>query len=573
MKNNVKLRKHIPIWFKIVGLLGALILLNFLLQGVFFRIDLTADKRYTISAPTKNLLKNLEQPIDFTIYLDGDLNQGFRQLKKATEDLMREFKVYGKSNVNFVFSSPETQTSEKARKDLLLELEKLEMSPVNVVEEDRNGKMVQKPVFPWVAVSIGQKTYPVKLLVNIPGKNGTENLNLSIQNLEYLLTDAIRILSTETPRKIAFIEGHGELDEDDVYDITTALSYYYQVDRGQIGMDPSVLSPYEALIIANPQSAFSEQDKYILDQYLMQGGALLWFLDGVSISLDSLVKEPITMGLYKELNLEDMLFRYGVRLNPVLLQDLQCALIPINTAAPGQKAEFHPMPWIFSPILGTANNHAITANLSPVKASFASSVDTVGSLPELRRTFLLRTAGQTNILQAPTPVNLELATANVDSRFFNKKAQAVAVLSEGTFPSVFQNRNVPNGIAGSRSTILKQSVPTRMIVVGDGDILRNDVEGTGAAKQVYPLNYDRYTRQELYGNKEFVLNAVNYLTDGEGWMELRNRKLKLRLLNPVESNEKRFKWQIINVLLPVVLLILIGMFFVYIRKWKYARKL
>ncbi len=555
---------------KAVILLLILILVNMALRSVFFRIDLTQDKRFSLSASTIELLNLLESEASVTIYLDGDLNQGFRELKMACNDLMREFNIHGKSKFSFTFTSPDNVASEERKKRLLKQLEDLDMAPINVVEEGKNGKIIQKPVYPWAAINYKEKTYPVRLLVNIPGKNGTENLNLSIQNLEYQFTDALRILSTSEPKKIAFIEGHGELNEDDVYDVTSALSHYYQIDRGVIGTNPTVLDPYQALIIAHPQQAYTEMEKFVLDQYIMKGGRVLWFLDGVAISLDSLSQNPMTIGLYHDVNLEDMLFRYGARVNPVLLQDMQCALIPINFAAQGQKADFHPVPWFYSPVMSSALKHPITTNLSPVRGNFTSSVDSVGTIPGLKRQVLLQSSAQTNVFQAPAPVNLDIAAQNMDSRYFNAGSKPVALLQEGVFPSVFKNRNIPAGLTVQRSAILTESKPTRMLIVGDGDILRNEVEGSGASRQLFPLNFDRYTRQELYGNKEFVVNAVNYLVEGEQWMQLRNRSFQLRLLDKTEANEKRGKWQILNVLLPFLILVVMGFLFTIYRRRKYS---
>lgn len=247
-------------------------------------------------------------------------------------------------------------------------------------------------------------------------------------------------------------------------------------------------------------------------------------------------------------------------------------MIPINFAAPGQKADFHPVPWYYSPIMSTYQNHPITTNLSPVKGNFTSSVDTVGSIPGLKRNILLQSSAQTNVFQAPAPVNLDIAASNVDSRYFKSGAKPVALLQEGVFPSVFQTRNVPQGLRYERASILSKSKPTRMLIVADGDILRNEVEGSGASRQIFPLNFDRYTKQELYGNKEFVVNAVNYLVEGDRWMSLRNRSYQLRLLDKKEANENRAKWQLINVVFPLILLLIIGITSTIIRRNKYAKR-
>lgn len=556
-------------WMGLILLLLLIIGLNSSVQNHFIRLDLTADKRYSLADVSKAYLKKIDKPVEVRVYLTGELNPGFERLKRAVEDMLSEFNVYSNNKLHFSFPEP-GKIKDKATYDKLKkEIEDLGLAHINVIEEGKNGERKQKPVFPWAVIEANGRRYPVRLLVNIPGNSGEENLNSSIETLEYNLMDGLRIVSSSNIRKIAFLEGHNELPEDEVYDITEALSKYFQVDRGALGNTAGILDDYELLIVAHPKRTFSEQDKYILDQYLMQGGKLLWLADGVRISVDSLASSPQTVALRNELNVEDMLFTYGVRINSNLVQDLQCALYPVNYANPGEKPDFKPTPWYYSPLLFQAAAHPITRGLSPIKSEFCSTVDTISTTTLKKRTLLL-TSGSSNVYQAPVPVDLNIVAASATSNNFKQQSQAIAVLVEGTFPSVFRNRNEPKGISNPKPP-LKSSKSTAIIVIGDGDIIRNDVDGTGTPKRIYPLGYDRFTAQNLFSNRDFILNCVNYLTDDTGWMSLRSKKIALRLLSKKEANENRLNWQLINILLPLFLLFLMGILFLLLRKRRYAK--
>lgn len=555
-------------WAGLALLFVMLLLLNSLVRSTFFRVDLTSDKRYTLADVSKSYLQDLDEPVAIRVYLSGDLNPGFNRLQQATKDLLTEFKVYGRKNLRFTFPEPGKIKDETEYKKLQKEVQELNLTPVNVVDQGAKGEVSQIPVFPWAVIETGGKRYPVRLLINATGKSAEQNLNASIEELEYNLMDGMRIAAAKSVRKIAFLEGHDELDESQVYDITSSLSHYFQVDRGTITDNPNVLDAYEVVVIAQPKQRFSEADKFVLDQYVMNGGKLIWLVDGVKISADSLAKGPRTVGVYNDLNLEDMLFTYGARVNPNLLQDLQCALYPVNFAQPGEKTDFHPVPWYYSPLLFGYQDHPVTRGLSPVKSEFCSSIDTVGN-GKLVKTPLLVTSGNSNVLQAPAPVDLQLAVSNVNSEDFVAGPQMVACLLEGTFRSVFRNRFVPEGLKAS-DPVVKVSRKTAMIVIADGDIIRNDVDGTGSKQRVIPLGYDRITNQNMFGNRDFLLNCVNYLTDDKGWMKLRSRNISLRLLSKEEANEKRLKWQLVNVLLPLILIVAGGVIFVLMRKRKYA---
>lgn len=560
----MKNRSFRNLWFIIP--IAALAVLSYF---YFFRIDLTTDKRYSISKQAKNLMSAVKKPLDVVVYLDGDLNPGFTRLKRSTAELLEELSVYSDKGIRVRFENPSRADNAARREEQYAALEARGLVPTAVYERDKEGKAIEKIIFPWLEIGYKDTKIPVLLLKNIRGNSGEENLNISIENLEFEITDAIRRLVNREVKKIAFIEGHGELNEMETYDISTSLSRYFQIDRGVLATDASILNPYDAIIIARPTQEFSERDKFIIDQYIMHGGRVLWLLDGVRLARENLSKTGLSPAMDLDVNLGDQLFRYGVRINPVLLQDVQSVMVPVNIAPAGAKPQFEPTPWYYAPLLLTSPQHPITRNITEVKSEFASAIDLVGENKRVKAHLLLATSDNTHIVGTPGTIDLSVNPKPDDKSYFNTGYVPVAVALEGNFESVFANRMVPSGLANTLP-LLDKSVITRQVVVADGDIIRNEVQRTGSDTTALPLGFDRYMNQQ-FGNKDFVLNAVLYLTDNDGWMELRSRTLKLRLLNKKISNEARLTWQLVNVLVPIVLLLFFGIVYQVMRRRKYTR--
>lgn len=535
----------------------------------FFRIDLTSDKRYSISPQTKELMRSVNEPLDVVVYLTGDLNPGFLHLKKAAVEMLNELNIYSHKSVNIRYENPSDPASSEKREDNYLRLEKRGMTATSVYEKDKEGKSIQKIIYPWLEIAYKGRTLPVSLLKNMRGLSGEENLNISIENLEFQLTDAIRQLTTTRVSKIAFLEGHGELTETETFDISRSLSRYFQIDRGVIGTDAGILKDYKAVIIAKPMSAFPEKDKFVIDQYVMNGGRVLWLVDGVQVSTQHFASVGQSPAIPLDLNLSDMLFRYGVRVNPVLLQDVQSTFIPMNVAPKGQTAHFELVPWVFSPLLLTSDKHVITRNIPPVKAPFASAIELVGDEKRVSGQLLMATSNNTHILQTPQNISLAEMPDVKDKTYFNTGYVPVGAALEGSFSSAFAHRMAPREIVNPPA-ILAQSKPTRQIFIACGDVIKNEVERQGDSIRPLPLGFDRFMNQQ-FGNSEFILNSVLYLTDQDGWMNLRNRTVQLRLLNKKVAVEERIQWQIINVVVPVVILIMVGFGYQILRKRRYAR--
>ncbi|MDD4968744.1 MAG: gliding motility-associated ABC transporter substrate-binding protein GldG [Paludibacter sp.] len=546
---------------------SCLILLILISYFFFFRIDLTSDKRYSISEQTKSLMGKADSPLKVVVYLDGDLNPGFQRLKKSTAELLDELSVYSDQNIDIEYENPSLADSPDQREKKYAELQSRGLAPTAVYERDKEGKSIQKVIFPWIELTYKGKKIQVCLLKNILGNSGDENLNISIENLEFEITDGIRRLVNTEVSKIAFLEGHGELSESETYDISKTLSKYFQIDRGIIATNATILDNYKAIIIAKPTKPFSESDKFVIDQYIMHGGRVLWLIDGVRVSKENLSVSGLSPAIELDLNLNDQLFRYGVRINPVLLQDVQCASVPVNIAPANATPQFEPSPWYFAPLLLTSPEHPVTRNITEVRSEFCSGIDIVGDNKQVKSQLLLATSDNTHIMAAPTTIDLSQKIKPNDKAYFNVGYVPVAVAMEGNFESDFANRMIPAGLTNTLP-VRKQSFKTRQIVVADGDIIRNETSLKDSTS--VPLGFDRYMNQQ-FGNKDFILNAVLYLADDDGWMQLRSRTMKLRLLNKKITNEDRITWQLVNVIIPIGLLLIFGIGYQVIRKRKYTK--
>ena len=529
-------------------ILVALVLMNVLVHQLVCRWDMTDDKRYTISHPTKELLRSLDSPLTVTVLLEGELNAGFTRLQKAASELISEFSIYTTEGID----SRPLETS------LLQGLD-----PIVIHERTHKGKMAQTTVYPYAIVEYKGKKRVVNLLQNQRGLSGEENLNNSIENLEYSMVEAIRGLAQTKVEKVVFLEGHGELEEHDVYDLTQLLAQYYQVDRGCLGNEAGVLDGYAAVIIADPQLPFSEEDKYILDQYIMQGGRVLWVVNGVKFSSDFLASQGATPIVALDLDINDMLFRYGVRIRHGLVQDLQCLPVPVDVSTNPQQPNWQPMPWTYAPLLLTSQQSPITRNIAQLTATMASAVELVGGEDGIRKEVLLATSSASKLTAVPAQVNLSMGVD--DEQSYQYAYIPVAVSLEGEFSSLYAHLGAPESIVASAPT-RKASVPTRQIVVAAGSAIRNEWQ----QNQPLPLGYDRYTKTQ-FGNRDFMLNAVLYLTDNEGWLQLRQKEITLRLLNDKRAQTARIQAQVMSMVIPLAILGLLGGVIVLMKKRKYVK--
>lgn len=552
-----------------LGLAVAIIVfVCYLAQIVFFRIDLTSEKRYTLSPVTKKVLRNMQDEVLVRIYLEGEMPLGFKRLNKSVHDMLDEFRIYSGRKIQYDFIDLSKITDLKKRNAVLEELYNKGLQPTNVQVKDKKGGTSQQILVPGILVSRGKMELPVNLLSNNQNATADENLNLSAENLEYLLIRSITNVLQDNIRKVAFLEGQGELNDMETADITRELANFYQVDRGQINGNMDILKAYNVVIIARPTKPFSEEDKFALDQYVMNGGKLIFFHDGARVESDSLASGN-TLAFVNQTNIDDILFRYGIRVNPNLVQDIQCALIPINTALAGDNAKFAPVPWLYYPLLLPSNEHPATRNLDLVRSEFSSSIDTLAE-EGAKTSVLLRTSPFTKLVDVPVYISLQEVRKKPEKKDFTKSSLPIAVIREGAFTSAFRHRMRDNLKLTGEYTFKESSAHAMIAVVADGDIIRNQVRMTANGPALSPLGFDRFTKQ-TFGNKDFVVNLVNYMADDAGIMSLRNRDIRLRLLDRARLQEEDVKWKIINTLFPVLFVLAVGIGVFYWRRRKYTK--
>jgi ABC-2 type transport system permease protein len=527
------------------------------------------------------MLKELKDVVYFKVYLEGEFPAGFKRLRNETREMLNQFRAYS-DNIQYEFIDP---TVGKDKTELEAMYNQLSQSGLNATDLQvrEEAGMTRKIIFPGAVVSYRGKEMPLDLLLTQVGKPSDEVLNNSVQGLEFGLTNVIRKLSVSQKPKIAFIEGHGELTAEYTASIETALSEYYDIEHVRIdgklsaltehtqkGKDSTsftIKNKYRAIVIARPDSAFAkdERDKFIIDQFIMRGGKALWLVEPVRASMDSLQTKSKTVVLTNDLNLDDMLFNYGVRLNSNLIVDMNALPIPVVI---DQKGNQKLIPWLFFPVLIPTSMHPIVRNLNAIRTEFVSNLDTLET-PGIRKTILLSTSRYSRVLNTPVMVSLSFLYQQPDVTLFNQPYQPVAVLLEGEFPSLFVDRVPPEIAEAPEVGFTRLSPKTAMIVVADGDIIKNQLQPGTSGPTPLPLGYDRYTGQQ-FGNKDFILNAMNYLCDDSGLLSVRSREVKLRTLDAARVDAERLQWQLINTIVPVLLVLVFAVVQGYMRRRRYT---
>ncbi|MBS1651908.1 MAG: gliding motility-associated ABC transporter substrate-binding protein GldG [Bacteroidetes bacterium] len=559
--NHLK-KKNILVFF---GWLLVVILLNFLSTLVFKRFDLTSEKKYTLAETTKKLLASLDDEVYFKVYLQGDFNPAFTRLKNETKEMLDEFRAYSKNNIQYDFIKPGDGLTQEEKTNLEKQLYEKGLIPEEITTR-ANNKVQQNLIFPGAIVNYKGREGVWQIFKRQIGISADECINNSVEELEYSLTNTIRKLQRIKKTEVTFIQGHSELDTLEQYDFMRSLSEYYNVNRTFINGKLNALDGSDGIIITAPDSAFSDKDKFIIDQYIMKGGKVLWLLDMVNVNRDTLKLKGYSLGLTKKLNIEDMLFKYGVRVNPVIVQDLQCAQIPINVGFSKGQANFKLFPNFFSPLIMPEGNHPITRNLDLIKTEFCNTIDTIKN-KGIKKTILLKTSRYTKVQPAPARISLQLLTFRPQENLYNNSYQPLACLLEGEFNSFVEFR-LPNSLLGDTNfKYIDKGKNTKMIVVANGEIARNDVNNSTG--QFREMGYDKYTNQ-FFANKTFLLNCVNYLLDDEGLLQLRTREVKLRLLDKKKVALHKTKWQFINVAVPLLLLTAFAILQFFLRRKKFT---
>jgi len=548
---------------EILYVIIGIIILNFFGNYVYKRFDLTQDHRFTLSEATQETIADADAPIFIEVFLEGDFPSEFKRLQSETEQLLEEFEA-NNTTIKYKFVNPNEKKGDAEA------LFKFGAKPAQI-EVKQNGKISSQQIFPWAIASYKGSYIKIPLLKNQLGTSTEERVNNSIQNLEYAFADGFNKLVHPKKRKVAVIKGNGELDDKYVADFFSTLRDYYYI--APFTLDSASIAPikileqikgFDLIVVANPTEAFSDKEKYILDQYTMSGGASLWLIDAVELKKDTISGNDFAFG--KELNLTDFFFNYGIRINHNLVKDLYSAPI-LLASGNDRESQYQRYPWLYSPLSSSANNHPIVTNIEAVKFEYASSIDTLPN--PLKKTILLTSSPISKIVGMPAEIditkevdkNLKIVNEGPSSGEFNKKEIPLAVLLEGEFPSAFANRVKPFKFENNSD----QSTSTKMVVISDGSLIKNQMQGNRPLE----LGYDKWT-SAFYGNKEFLLNCVNYLLDDNGLINIRSKEISIPFLDPQKVANERSFWLWINLLLPLVLLASFGFGFNYFRKKKYT---
>jgi len=538
-------------------------LINQLASRNPLRLDLTEEKRYTISNATKKILEEIDQEVFFTIYLEGELPGNFERFQKSVAEMLDQFSIESSNRVSYQFIDPSQANNTKARNQFYQSLMERGVEPTNLTYKNSEGDQMQKLIFPGGVVSQGMNEVPVNLLKGNRASGHEEQLNQAIEGLEYQLASSISLLKKNRKGRVGYIKGHGSPDSLEIAGFKNAvLSKYDLFDVNLKGK--TELIGYDAVVIAKPNEAFSEEEKYLLDQYLMKGGNLLFFLDAMSVKLDSVFGEG-TVAIPRELNLTNMLFRYGVRINQNYILDVNSGQFPVVTGNMGDQPQIQMIPWPFYPVLTNFSDHPSVRNLDAILGQFISEVDTVKAVG-ITKTPLLTTSQYTKVLGPPVRVAFNDLRDKLRPELFTDGPKTIGYLLEGAFTSLYANRLIPKGF--KKEDFKAKGVEGKVVVFGDGDIIRNEIDpetGDPMGLGVEPFS------QATYANEDFILNMLDYLIDDSGLMEARSREVKIRPLDRVKLQQERTRWQVINVVLPVILVVMLGVIKWYVRRKKFAK--
>lgn len=560
---------------QLLSLLGILVALNYAGNSrlgktpLYGQLDLTEEKRFTLSPATRNMLYQLEDAVDVAILLEGDFPAGFKRLQTAAVELIEDFQAIS-PYIQYRFDNPNEGDAEQINQRRE-ELAKDNILPTRLTVNSNNERS-QQYIYPWAVFYYKGRSLKVNLLENdIPGQDQELVLNNSVALLEYKFANAIQKLQTVLRPVVAFTSGHGELNPLETADLEKSLREHY--DTGRLNLDSTVaISPdLDVLVVAKPQTAFSEKDKFKIDQYIMNGGKVLWLIDRINVSLDSLRGKEY-MPLDYETDLEDLFFNYGFRIQPNLVLDLQNSRIPLATSMMGNQPQFEYFSYPYHLVVTPGERHAISRGVGPVNLLYSSSIDTTVQVKNpIRKTVLLESTAKTMLQYLPLEMNFRFLEYEPDPERYNKSVQPLALLLEGVFPSLYRNRvteSMLQGLAELDIPFRKESEPGAMVVVADGDIAKNFVPP--GQNRYDPLGYNPFEKF-TFSNKDFLLNAIEYLIDEQGIIEARNKEVKLRLLDATRLMAEKRQWQLLNLLLPLVSLIAFGLGYHFLRKRKYAR--
>jgi ABC-2 type transport system permease protein len=542
-----------------------IILLNAILSNYFFRIDLTKEKRYTLAEPSKKLAAKVKEGILVKVYLEGDFPAGFKRLQKATKEMLDEFKIYSNNNIQYEFIDPLTNTTAKQSNEILQELSDLGLQATNIQLKKEDG-FSQKIIVPGAVLYYGDRKIPINLLKSQFGQAPEAVINTSIEQLEYEIANALRKVTQTEVKRLAFLKGNGELEKWNIIDGKAELKQYYEIDDIDLSViPPNTLFEYTGVIVPKPTLPFSDFDKFKLDQYVMHGGKIIWLVESQLADMDSLRNSPQYYSISYNLGIEDLFYKFGVRINNNIVQDLMCNSIPVLSGMKNGTPEQKLLPWMYFPVVPPTSSHPIVRGVDPIWFQFASSIDTIPS-KKIKKTILLASSPYSRVVPAPARVDIELARLEPDENLFRTGGnKTMAILLEGEFSSSFEF--IFDKTKNPELDFKPKVESNKMIIISDGDVIRNQYSQSKG--QVFPLGYDRYANQQ-FGNKRFLLNCVDYLCDDSGIIEVRSKEVTLRLLDKAKIKREKLFWQFINIGLPIILILIFAIANNFYRKRKYA---
>jgi ABC-2 type transport system permease protein len=546
----------------LINALLLIILINLLSAFAFFRIDLTEEKRFSIKPQTKKILGEVDEEVYVEVFLEGDLNPAFKRFRKNIEEVLEEFRIYSDNKIRYTFTDPGIAQGQKGRSEFMADLSARGIQPTNVIDK-KEGKRVEKIIFPGAVVSYGGYETGVMLLKGNKASSSEEVINQSVEGVEFEFANALVKLMRSGRRQIGFTYGHGELDSISLAAFHQELLEYYDLLPTRLDGSEN-LQQNDLIVVAKPTKTFSALEKYSLDQYIMNGGKVLFMIDKLHASMDSASYET-SLAIPYETNLDDQLFRYGVRINPDLIQDERAAMYPVVTGQSGGKPQMQMIDWPFFPLINQYPDHAVTRNLDAVIMKFVSSIDTVKA-PGVKKTALLYTSQRSRVLGAPVNISVNELRKNIASADFSSSNIPVAYLLEGRFTSLYKNRFLPEGAKQTKAK--EESESTKIMVISDGDIARNEVNVR--TRQPQPLGFDPFTNY-TFANRDFLINAVNFMVDENGLIQARTKEVRIRPLDKTLIAQEKTKWQIINLVVPIFILAGYGVVRAWMRRRKFAQ--
>lgn len=549
---------------KIIGLIVILITVNLTGNYFFKRFDLTQDKRYTLSETSLEILKNANEPLYVDVFLEGNFPPEFKRLQTETRQILEELKAYN-PNIIFQFVNP-LENPEEAEL-VMKQFYERGLTPIKITVDDK-GKQSQEVVYPWAIATYKNKSTKVPLLKNKMGASTEQKIISSVQHLEYAFADAFHKITTPKKKKIAVIKGKNELQDIFKADFLQTVRENYFIapfPLDSVKTNPELfekaLKTFDLAIIAKPKAAFTDQEKQVLDQFIINGGKTLWLIDAVNVDMENLNKSGNTLAFPLDLGLNDMFFKYGFRINPILIKDMQAVPIALATGKRGSETQYQNYPWLYSPFIFNDNKHPVVNNIDGIKFEFTNPIDTLKN--NIKKTVLLQSSPYSRKVGAPVEVNLEMVNEKPKAEDYIPGNFPVAILLEGKFHSVFENRV----LAFKSPSFKASSKASKMIVISDGDIIKNQLDEQG---QPMELGFDKWTNQ-LYANKEFLMNCVNFLLDDNGLINIRSKEVDLPLLDKEKVHEEYTYTQFLTIGLPLVILLIFGVSFTYLRKRHFAR--